>query len=116
VSLDLSQISPTLALVVVGVLCGLDLLAGFVVSLREHTTTIDKLPAWLGSNIADHFLPTVALWIPQAMTPSGAVDSRALAALVFTAAITSAPKLVQDIVQKVGQMTGATPAPDEAPS
>jgi hypothetical protein len=103
---DLSQLTPTVALLVVFGLCIVDLAVGFLASVRNRETTIQQLPAWLVTNLLHHFAPTALVWITQLQQPVGTFSSQALAVGVFTAAVTSAPKLAQDIVQKLGELLG----------
>jgi hypothetical protein len=103
---DLSQLTPTVALLAVFVLCLVDLGAGFLASVRNRETTVSKLPEWLVTNLLHHFAPTALVWLTQLQQPVGTFSSQALAVGVYTAAITSAPKLAQDVVRKLGELLG----------
>ncbi len=115
-NIDLSQMTPLLAIIVVGLLAFLDLLLGVLGALRSGVS-IQKLPNWLDTTIKPYVLPLLAAWLVQHQQSGGTFNATALSVGIYGGCVTLAPKLSQDILQKaLGIVTSfATPAAPSAP-
>jgi hypothetical protein len=112
------------------VACGLDILAGMVLALRQGKFDWNKLPSWLGAQFATkEFLGVLGLGATAGMTAfastivSGGLTEAALQGIAQAAlaaatagAVMMMASVLSDAFSKVGQVFGAAPPPLPLPA